>query len=136
MSDAPRVTMFICRSAREALQTQEGELALPEGVGVVELPCSGRIDPVTIIRALRSGSWAVMVVGCLEDNCKFQSGNYQARRAVEEVRSILEQVRVDPQRVQMFNVASNQHAGMAAAVDEMTERARRLGPVSILEGDR
>lgn len=127
-----RIALFCCTNARAALAEEK---ALP-GVSVIELPCSGRIDEVAIIRALRNGAWAVMVVGCLEGNCRYGTGNYQAWRRVDEARSLLQQLGVDPQRVQMFNIASNQQARLRQALDEMRERADKLGPIRILEGDR
>jgi hypothetical protein len=36
----------------------------------------------------------------------------------------------------MYNVASNQQARLRQAIEEMRERAVRLGPIRILEGDR
>ncbi len=132
----PLIALFCCANARGALSTPEnGEEAVP-GVSISELPCSGRLDEVLIIRALRNGAWAVMVVGCLEGNCRYRTGNYLAWRRVEEARSLLKQLGVDPARVQMFHIASNQHARLDEAMNEMRDRAQRLGPIRILEGDR
>lgn len=132
----PRIALFCCSNARGAVSTPEIGEEVISGVSITELPCSGRIDEVTIIRALRNGAWAVMVVGCLEENCRYRTGNYQAWRRVEEARSLLKQLGVDPARVQMFHIASNQHARLNEAVNEMRERAQRLGPIRLLEGDR
>jgi coenzyme F420-reducing hydrogenase delta subunit len=132
----PRIALFCCSNARGALAFPGNDEEAIPGVSVNELPCSGRIDEVTIIRALRNGAWAVMVVGCLEDNCRYRTGNYQAWRRVEEARSLLKQLGIDPTRVQMFHMASNQHVRLNEAVNEMRGRAQRLGPISILEGER
>ncbi len=103
---------------------------------MVEVPCSGRIDEVMLMRALRTGSRAVMVIGCLEGNCKNRTGNYHAQRRVDEARSLLAQLGMDPRRVRMYNVASNQHAYARQAVEEMRALAKELGPIRIKEGDR
>ena len=129
----PPVMMFCCSSARTALEEQG---PLPSDVGLIELPCSGRIDQALLIKVLRQGAWTVAVVGCLEGNCKYHSGNYQARRRVEEVRSVLTQLRLDPQRVQMFNIASNHQAKLRGAIKEMRERAEMLGPIRPQEVDK
>jgi coenzyme F420-reducing hydrogenase delta subunit len=135
MNDIP-ITVLCCANARLSL-TAPGEVEnLPPGTKVIELPCIGRIDEVTILRTLRGGAWAVLVIGCLEGNCKYLSGNYQARRRVDEARSLLQQLRMDPSRVQMCNIASNQHACLKAALAESRERAAQLGPVKVLEGDK
>jgi F420-non-reducing hydrogenase iron-sulfur subunit len=128
-----KVMLICCQNARAAVDAVED---MPPEVKVLELPCSGRVDEVTIIRALRLGASAVMVAGCLEGNCQHHSGNYQARRRVDDARSILAQIGVEPERVEMLHLASNQSAKARAAVQEMVARARRLGPITLTEGKR
>ncbi|MBI0582772.1 MAG: hydrogenase iron-sulfur subunit [Methanomassiliicoccus sp.] len=132
----PTIVMFMCRNARTALSGPEGTEAVPPDVRVIEVPCSGRVDEVMMLKALRNGAWAVMVVACLDGNCKNSTGNYQARRRVDEARSLLAQLGVDAGRIRMYSVASNQHAMLMAAVGEMQAFARERGPIKILEGDR
>lgn len=132
----PAVALFVCRSARTALAGPDGVEALPPEVQVIELPCSGRVDEVMMLKALRQGAWAVMVVGCLDGNCKNRTGNYQARRRVDEARSLLSQLGLEQDRVRMFSVASNQHAWLMEAVERVRASARTWGPIRILEGDR
>ncbi len=129
------ITCLCCRSARTALQPN-GDEELPEGVSVVEMPCSGRIDEVMMLRALRTGSHVVMVIACLDGNCKNRTGNYHARRRVDEARSLLSQLGLDPRRVAMFSLASNQSSCWLEAVKDMRELADALGPIKLMEGDR
>ncbi len=129
-----KVIAFCCPSAVAARDRalEEGR-ELPPGLSVVELPCSGRIDELNILRALRQGAWAVMVIGCLDGNCEFHSGTYQARRRVERARDILPEIGVEEERVEMFRVASNQGQKFAEIAWGMMERAERLGPVRLPE---
>jgi coenzyme F420-reducing hydrogenase delta subunit len=55
---------------------------------------------------------------------------------VEETRSLLQQLGMDPSRVRMFSVASNQHAKLMKDLEEMVDLTQRLGTIRILEGDR
>jgi F420-non-reducing hydrogenase iron-sulfur subunit len=113
-----------------------GDEELPEGVSVVEMPCSGRIDEVMLLSALRTGSRTVIVIACLDGNCKNRTGNYHARRRVDEARSLLSQLGLDPRRIAMYSLASNQRASWLEAVKEMGQLAEALGPIRILEGER
>ncbi len=131
----PIIAMFICKTARTALAGPEGGETVPPEVQVIELPCSGRVDEVMMLRALRQGAWAAMVVACLDGNCRNRTGNYQARKRVAEVRSLLSQLGLEPDRVKMFSVASNQHAWLMEALEGMRRSARQWGPIRILEGD-
>lgn len=131
----PIIAMFVCRAARTALAGPEGCETIPPGVQVIELPCSGRVDEVMMLKALRQGAWATIVVACLEGNCKNRTGNYQARKRVDEVRSLLSQLGLEPERVRMFSVASNQHAWLMEALEGVRQSAHQWGPIRILEGD-
>ena len=131
----PIIAMFVCRTARTALAGPEGCETIPPGVQVIELPCSGRVDEVMMLKALRQGAWGAMVVACLDGNCKNRTGNYQARKRVDEVRSLLSQLGLEPERVRMFSVASNQHAWLMETLEGMRRSARQWGPIRILEGD-
>ncbi|MDW5562006.1 MAG: hydrogenase iron-sulfur subunit [Methanomassiliicoccus sp.] len=131
----PIIALFICKNARTALASPYGMEQTPPGVEVIELPCSGRVDEVMVLKALRQGAWAAMVVACLDGNCKYRIGSYQARRRVDEVRSLLAQLGLEKERARFFSVASNQHAWLAEAVQRTKEAARAWGPIRILEGD-
>jgi len=130
------VVALVCSAALGALElARENGLSPPEGVKVVEVPCSGRVDEVTILRTLRQGAHAVLVVGCIPGNCRFHGGNLEARREVEKAQDILRQIGLAPERVEMVSVASIQYARLMDALADMASRAERLGPVRLTEGD-
>jgi coenzyme F420-reducing hydrogenase delta subunit len=108
----------------------------PASVVPVRIPCTGRLDVVHIISAFRNGADAVMVVGCLEGNCNYQYGNVEARKRVEQARGILAQLGIEGERVEMFNIASNQGWRFAEAVRDMEGRVLRLGPGPVRREDR
>ncbi len=129
----PRIVGFCCsHSCYEAadLAGRQG-LTYPPGVMIVRLPCAGRIEVLHILRAFRHGADAVFVAGCLEGNCTFSNGNFEARKQVEETRGILEALGMDPRRLEMFNIASNQGWRFLQIVEEMTARVEELGPNSL-----
>lgn len=129
------VVMLICSAALGALDlAMENGLAVPNAA-VVEVPCSGRVDEATALRALRQGARAVLVVGCLAGNCRFRTGNHEAHRNVDEAKSVLRQIGLSPDRVEMIEIASVQYVRLVDAMRTMEERAERLGPVKLLEGD-
>ena len=124
-----RIIGFVCRdSAMAAEQTGTKGKAYSPAVTLVELPCTGRVDVVHILAAFREGADAVFVAGCLEGNCRYQYGNIGARKRVALSKSILQSVGLEPERVEMFNLASNQEWRFAEIVQEMVSRVERLGP--------
>jgi F420-non-reducing hydrogenase iron-sulfur subunit len=94
---------------------------------IIRLPCTGRLDVKHVLRAFREGADAVLVVGCLEGNCNFQYGNIEARKRIVQSKQILVQVGIEPERLEMVNLASNQAWRFVEAVKEMEGRLERMG---------
>lgn len=114
-------------SAEQAGTDQE---LYPSGLTIIQLPCAGRIDVRTLLRTFREGADAVVVVGCLEGNCNFQYGNLEARKKVQQVQAILSQLGIEAERLEMFNIASNQGHRFAQMARDMDQRAERLGALA------
>jgi coenzyme F420-reducing hydrogenase delta subunit len=47
---------------------------------------------------------------------------------VEHARSLLKEVGIEPERLEMFNLGASDAVLFAKACDEMSQRVRRLGP--------
>ena len=83
-------------------------LSYPGNVKVVKVPCTGRVDVLLILRAFESGVDGVYLAGCMEGECHFLRGNLRARRRVEYVKGLLEEVGLGGGRVEMFNMSASQ----------------------------
>jgi coenzyme F420-reducing hydrogenase delta subunit len=110
-------------------------LAYPGSPHIVELPCTGRIDPLEVLHAFEAGADAVMVAGCLEGDCHFRAGNLNARRRVQHIRWLLERIGIEPDRIEMVNMSSAMGRQFAEAATRMTERVRSLGPSPLRRND-
>jgi coenzyme F420-reducing hydrogenase delta subunit len=103
-------------------------LHYPGTIRIVRVPCTGKVDILHILRAFEKGADGVYVVGCMEGDCRFNSGNLRARKRVEEARKILDAVGIGGERIAMFNLSSGEGPKFAEYAEEMTERIRELGP--------
>lgn len=128
MSEGARVIGYCCRYCGYTSADLAGleRRRYSPNVSIIRIPCAGRIDVIHLLRALREGADAVFVAGCLEKNCNFEYGNYEARKRVEQTKRILSEIGIEDERVEMFNVASNQAWRFVEIVDEMVARAERL----------
>lgn len=132
-----RIVAYCCHYCAYAAADLAGvlRLAYPGEPHIVELPCTGRIDPLEVLRAFEAGADGVMVAGCLEGDCHFRAGNLNARRRVEHIRWLLERTGIEPERIEMVNMSSAMGRQFAEAATRITERVRSLGP-SPLRRDR
>ena len=106
-------------------------LSYPTNVKVIKVPCTGRVDVVTVLKAFESGVDGVYVAGCLEGECHYLKGNLRARKRIGYVKTCLEEVGLEPGRAEMYNLSSGQGPRFAEIAREMTEKIRELGPSPI-----
>ena len=106
-------------------------MSYPAEVKIIQLPCTGRVDIIHLLNAFEDGADGVYVAGCLEGECHYISGNLKARRKVEYVRKTLEELGVEPERLQMYNLSSAQGARFAEIAEEMVGKIKELGPTPI-----
>jgi coenzyme F420-reducing hydrogenase delta subunit len=70
----------------------------------------------------------VFIAGCLEGDCHFETGNFKAKKRVAYVQQLLEEMGIEPDRVQMFNIAASDAPKFALVAKGVTEQIRALGP--------
>jgi F420-non-reducing hydrogenase iron-sulfur subunit len=103
-------------------------LQYPTNVRVIQLPCSGRVDILHLLKSFEDGADGVYVAGCMEGDCHFITGNFKARRKVEYVKGVLAAIGIEPERIEMYNMSSAEGPRFAEVAREFTERIRELGP--------
>jgi coenzyme F420-reducing hydrogenase delta subunit len=103
-------------------------LQYPPDIQIIRVPCTGKVDVLHLLRAFEKGADGVYVVGCLEGDCHFNSGNFRARKRVEQAKEILETVGIGGDRVWMYNLSSSEGPRFVEYAVEMDERIRSLGP--------
>lgn len=133
----PLILAFCCHYCAYAAADLAGSMRLeyPHNVRVLRLPCTGKIEVDYILTAFERGVDGVIVAGCLEGGCHFIEGNLRARRRVERAKQLLEEIGLEPQRLEIFNLSSAEGARFAEIVTEMAGRLAALGP-SPLRPDR
>jgi len=103
-------------------------LDYPINIKIIRVPCTGKVDVIHLLSSIQKGADGVYAVGCLEGNCHYNEGNLRARERVEHVRTLLEEIGMEADRVRMYNLSSGEGPTFAAYAKEMTENIKSLGP--------
>jgi F420-non-reducing hydrogenase iron-sulfur subunit len=103
-------------------------LQYPSNIKIIVIPCTGKVDLIHLLRAFEKGADGAYVVGCLEGDCHFNSGNIRARKRVEQAQHILDSIGIGGERVQMYNLSSSEAPRFVQVAKEMTEKITALGP--------
>ncbi len=126
----PLITAFVCNwctyTGADLAGTSRLEMA--PNVRIVRLPCTGRVDPLFLVKAFERGADGVIVSGCHPTDCHYTSGNYHARRRFAVLRDLLVFLGVDPGRLVFSWVSASEGRKWQQVVDRATASIRELGP--------
>ena len=103
-------------------------LNYPSSVKIINVPCTGRVDILHLLKAIEDGADGVYVAGCLEGDCHYLTGNLKAKKRVAYVKKLLQDLGLEPERVEMYNLSAAQGPRFAEIAREFTARIRDLGP--------
>jgi F420-non-reducing hydrogenase iron-sulfur subunit len=126
----PRITAFVCNWCTYTGADLAGtsRLHMAANVRIIRLPCTGRIDPLFIIKAFERGADGVIVSGCHPADCHYTSGNYHARRRFAVFHDFMEFIGVDQRRMTFSWVSASEGAKWRDVVNEAVNNVRELGP--------
>ena len=126
----PKVIAFCCTYCAYTAADLAGSmrLAYAPNVRVVRMECTGKTDAMLLLRAFEEGADAVYVAGCALGDCHFLEGNLWAIRTVTHAKKLLAEVGLEPERLEFFHIPASAGPLFAQRANEMTARARELGP--------
>lgn len=126
----PKIMTFLCNWCSYAGADLAGvsRIQYPPNTRVVRVPCSGRVDPLFILKCLQDGYDGVLVSGCHPGDCHYISGNYVARRKFTILKTALEFMGIEPGRVQFSWVSAGEGEKFSQVISKVTEIVKTLGP--------
>ena len=128
MNEEPKILGLLCKWCSYAGADLAGtsRFSYPPNVRIVQVPCSGRIDPVMIFRAFTEGYDGVLVSGCHPGDCHYGTGNYFARRKLAVARRLLETVGISSDRMHFTWVSAAEGRKFSEICAEFTERLKKF----------
>jgi F420-non-reducing hydrogenase iron-sulfur subunit len=134
----PKIVAFLCNWCSYAGADLAGtsRIQYPSNIRILRVPCSGRINPLYIIKAVAEGADGVLVSGCHPGDCHYITGNMYARRRFVMLKRLLTTAGIEPERVQFTWVSASEGGGFADVVKQVTDNVRKLGPSRIKKPDK
>jgi coenzyme F420-reducing hydrogenase delta subunit len=128
MNDAPKILAILCKwcSYTGADLAGTSRFTYPSNVRIVQVPCSGRVDPVMIFKAFVEGYDGVLVSGCHPGDCHYGTGNYFARRKLAVARRLLDTVGIHPDRMLFTWISAAEGKRFATVCSEFTDTLKTL----------
>jgi F420-non-reducing hydrogenase iron-sulfur subunit len=131
----PNIIGFLCNWCSYAGADLAGtsRMKYPPNIKSIRVMCSGRVDPVFILEALRKGADGVLIGGCHPGDCHYQSGNYKANRRIKLLKKYLEEMAIDSKRVRFEYISASEGGKFASVVTEFVADLKKMGPNPLKE---
>jgi len=134
-NDMPKIIGFLCTwcSYTGADLAGTSRLRIPSSIRVIRTMCSGRIDPLFVLKCYLKGADGVMMMGCHPGDCHYQKGNYNARRRYVMLHNIFKTLGLEKDRIGLWWVSASEAPIYAKVTNEFTQQVKRLGPNPLRE---
>jgi coenzyme F420-reducing hydrogenase delta subunit len=129
-SPPPAITVFVCancaRPAQAATSAGRQQPVVPDfgwpwPVRQAMVSCTGRLQPEHVLKAFESGSEAVCMVACQEDNCHYLEGSKRCARRAAFLGSLLDEIGLGRERLMLFHLPGTAAEDMALASGRTVE---------------
>ncbi|MBN2029471.1 hydrogenase iron-sulfur subunit [bacterium] len=126
----PKIVGYLCNWCTYAAADLAGssKMELSPSLNVIRVMCSSRVDYNLVLTTFFGGADGILIAGCHPGDCHYDKGNYYARRRYALLKSILETLKLDPERLQLSWISASEGKRYVDVVNEFTERIKKLGP--------
>ena len=126
----PKIVAFLCNWCSYAGADLAGtsRLKYAPNIRVIKVPCTGRLDPLFLLKAFETGADGILVSGCHPNDCHYRSGNFLARRRWMVFKDMLEYAGIELGRIHFSWVSAAEGARFVEVVNKVTNEVKALGP--------
>ena len=124
----PRIIGFLCKWCSYAGADLAGvsRVKYPTNVNIIRLMCSGRVDPLMVVKALHYGADGVLVLGCHIGDCHYGVGNHFTKKRIAVLKLLLDYLGIDQRRVRLDWVSAAEGNKFAQVIEGFTDELRKL----------
>jgi F420-non-reducing hydrogenase iron-sulfur subunit len=128
----PRIIGFLCTWCSYAGADRAGmsQTPYPPNVNIIRVMCTGRIDPLFIMKAFAGGADGVIVLACHPGDCHYKEGNLRAAQRHALLARVLEQMGIGRERCRFDYVSAGEAEKYVELITGMVESVRELGPLT------
>lgn len=134
----PKILGFLCNWCAYAGADLAGvsRIQYPANIRVIRVMCSGRVDPLLVLKSFKHGIDGVAVLGCHHGDCHYQTGNYQAERKMQMTKRVLGKIGVEPERLYLDWVSAAEGRRFSDVITDFTTKIKEIGPIKEIKDFR
>lgn len=129
------LALFYCQNVPESDEANRQVLEKRYGkrIRLFPIPCSGRLEPVHLLRALEEFADAAYVITCPEGACRYFEGNFRAKKRVARTQDIIAGIGLEKERIGIIIGSAENPKPLAMLTEEILERISELEPSPVFK---
>jgi len=129
------LALFYCQNTPESgeAQRQALETKYASRLKLFPIPCSGRLDPLHLLKALEEFADAAYVIACPEGACRYFEGNLRATKRVDMTARTIAQIGLEKERVGIVANSKENPKPLSKLAEEILGCTSELRPSPVLE---
>jgi len=132
------LALFYCQNTPESGEAERQALEKKYAfrLRLFPIPCSGRLDPLHLLKALEEFADAAYVIACPEGACRYFEGNLRATKRVDMTARTIAQIGLEKERVGIVANSKENPRTLAKLAEEILDRTGELRPSPVMERPR
>lgn len=128
----PRILTFCCNWCSYAGADGAGtaRMQYAPNARVIRVMCSGRINPMFVIKGFLAGADVVMMLGCHFGDCHYLKGNYACNARMTLLKAYLPAIGINPERLYWDQISASEAVRFKETMNMIVKKAQELGPIA------
>lgn len=123
---SPLIIAFLCNWCSYAGADLAGtaKMQYPPNARIIHVMCSAMIDPLYIFYAFSMGADGVMVAGCYEQDCHYNTGFMKTKTRSNSIKAILEKMGIKKENFIIESVSAGEGKKFQNIIKEFSEKLK------------
>lgn len=129
--ESPLIITFLCNWCSYAGADLAGtsKITYPPNSRAIRVMCTAMLDPALVFESFFQGADGVLIAGCYEQDCHYDTGFIKAKIRYESIREMLSEVGINESRVKITSISAGEGEKFAKVITEFKAEIEKLGPI-------
>ena len=125
------IISFLCNWCSYAGADLAGtsKITYPPNSRAIRVMCTAMLDPALVFESFFKGADGVLIAGCYEQDCHYDTGFIKAKTRYESIREMLSEVGINENRVRITSISAGEGEKFAKEISDFKEEIEKLGPI-------
>ena len=130
----PVLALFYCQNTHTGGEEERQALEhkFDDSLRLFPIPCSGRLEPLHLLKALEDFADASYIITCPEGACRYFEGNLRANKRVDRTKEMIKSIGLEAERIGMIMGSKESPKSLTDLADEIMARLVDLPPSPVL----